>query len=202
MQNAVVAIRRAGSFHLHATTTQDNQTAVFVQDVGRSQGIQEITIGKQRATIIVIGAVAYLRANRLALLRFIGFPASVADRLHDRWVSFVPTDSPYTDIAASVTLDSALNEIAINGAITMTPEMVVLGRRVVGLHGNGLMNGAETLYVPTTGTPLPVQEILSVRGSSETIVFSRWGETVTVKKPTDVIPFRSVVGSSGGGQTV
>jgi len=201
MLNVVVAVRRAGSFHLRATSTQNGTTAVFVQEVGSRQGIQNITIGKQHATIVVINAVAYLRANKLALLQFMGFPAAIADRLHDRWISFTPTDAPYTDIAASVTLDSALNEIAIDGPVTKTAETTVLGRRVVGLTGNGFMNGKETLYVPATGTPFPVQEILSISGGSEAIVFSHWGETVRVAKPTSVIAFSSVVRSSGEGQT-
>jgi len=202
MQSVVVAIRKAGSFHLRATSTHDGQTALFVQDVGRTQGIQQITIGRQRVTIIVINGVAYQRANRLALTQFMGFPADIANRLQNRWVSFVPTDQPYTDIAASVTLDSALNEIALTGAVMVSKATTVLGRSVIGLSGTSRLNGAETLYIPTSGTPLPVQEVLTLNGDKETITFSRWGESVAVTKPTGVIAFSSVVRSSGGGQTV
>lgn len=202
MQSVVVAIRQAGSFHLRATSTHNGQTAVFVQDIGRTQGRQSITIGRQRVTILVINSVAYQRANGLALRQFMGFPADVASRLQDRWVSFVPTDGPYTDIAASVTLDSALNEIALDGAITVSKPTTILGRSVVGLSGTSRMNGTETLYVPTSGPPLPVQEVLTQNGDTETITFSGWGERVVVTKPTGVIAFSSVVTSSGGGQTV
>ena len=202
MQSVVVAVRHAGSFHLRATTVHRGATVVFVQDVGRTAGVQDITIGAQRARILVINGVAYLRANRPALVQFMGFPSAVADRLHDRWVSFMPTDAPFTDIAASVTLDSALNEIAIKGAVTLTKQTSVLGQRVVGLTGNAVMSGTETLYVPASETPLPVQEILSANGDRETITFSKWGEIVRVTKPSGAIAFSSVVPSSGGGQTV
>src|SRR5438445_9097898 len=57
-QQVVEAIRTAGSFHLSSVSKHGTQTATFVQDVGLTQGTQEITIGPEHASIRVIGSVA------------------------------------------------------------------------------------------------------------------------------------------------
>jgi len=197
-QQVVDGIRTAGSFHMVSVTKHGKQTATFVQDVGRTQGTQDITIGAQHVSIRVIAGVAYVRANRLALLNFLGFPASIADRLHDRWVSFTSTDPGYTDISAAVTLDSAITEIAITGAVAKTPVTTVLGQSVFGLTGTAGGGGTETLYVRASGTPLLVQQRAVNKGDTQVVTFSRWGERVLVAKPSGAIAFSSIVGSSGG----
>jgi len=181
-----------------SVTKHGKQTATFVQDVGRTQGTQDITIGAQHVSIRVIAGVAYVRANRLALLNFLGFPASIADRLHDRWVSFTSTDPGYTDISAAVTLDSAITEIAITGAVAKTPVTTVLGQSVFGLTGTAGGGGTETLYVRASGTPLLVQQRAVNKGDTQVVTFSRWGERVLVAKPSGAIAFSSIEGSSGG----
>ncbi len=197
-QQVVEAIRAAGSFHLVSVSKHGKQTATFIQDVGLTQGTQDITIGAEHVSIRVISRVAYVRANRLALLNFIGFPASIANRLHDRWVSFTPTDPGYSDIAASVTLESAITSIAITGAVTKTPETTVLGQQVFGLTGAANGGGTETLYVRASGTPLPVQVRAVSKGDTQVVTFTKWGERVLVARPAGAIAISSVTGSSGG----
>jgi len=197
-QQVLDAIRTAGSFHLSTVSYHGKQSATFIQDVGETQGMQNITIGAEQTSIRVIAKVAYVRANRLALLKFFGFPASIADRLHDRWVSFTAADRPYAEIASSVTLESALTEFAITGAITKTPVTTVLGQSVFGLTGTANGGGSETLYVRASGAQLPVQERVTDKGDTLVVTFSKWGERVLVAKPKDSISFSSVVGSSAG----
>jgi hypothetical protein len=197
-EQVVEAIRAAGSFHLVSVTKHGKQTATFVQDVGLTQGTQDITIGAERVSIRVIAGVAYVRANRLALLNFLGFPASIADRLHDRWVSFSSSDPGYSDISAAVTLDSAITEIAITGAVTKTPVTTMLGQSVFGLTGAANGGGTQTLYVRASGTPLLVQVRAVHKGDTQLATFSKWGERVLVAKPAGAVTFSSVAGSSGG----
>ncbi|MGZ4119352.1 MAG: hypothetical protein ACXVQS_01705 [Actinomycetota bacterium] len=199
-QQVLDAIRAKGSFHLHAIASQQGQSAIFDQDVGTTQGTQRITIGAQRAEIRMIGTRLYLFANRAALAQFMGFPAQLATRLQDRWVSFAPTDAPYKDIAASLTLDSAMTEIAMSGTLAKTSETTIDGVRVVGLTGTANGGGAETLYVHATGDPLPVSERVSDQGNSVTTTFSAWGEPVNVATPKGSVSYLSVAGSSGGTQ--
>lgn len=199
-QQALDAVRSKGSFHMHAESTHQGQTAIFVQDVGTTQGRQLITIGTQRAEIRMIGTALYLLANRAALTQFMGFPAALATRLQDRWVSFAPADAPYGDIAASLTLDSALTEIAMSGAVTKTAAATVDGVQVVGLTGTANGGGTETLYVRATGDPLPVSEKVVNQGDTLTTTFSAWGEKVVVARPSSSLSFASVAGGSGGTQ--
>jgi hypothetical protein len=197
-EQVVEAIRTAGSFHLVSVSKHGTQTATFVQDVGLTQGTQDITIGAEHVSIRVIQGVAYVLANRLALLKFLGFPTALADRLHDRWVSFTTGDPGYSDVSAAVTLDSALTEITITGAVTKTPETTILGQRVFGLTGTPNGGGTETPYVRVTGPLLPVQERAVAKGDTQVVTFTKWGERVLVAKPKGAIAFSSVVGSSGG----
>lgn len=197
-QTVLAAIRDAGSFHLVSVSKHGKQTATFIQDVGSTQGTQDITIGAQHTVIRVVRGVAYVRANRPALINFLGFPARVADRLHDRWVSFTPADAPFSDIAAAVTLDSAITDFALTGAITKTSTTTILGQTVFGLTGKGSGGETETVYVRANGPPLPVQTRGTFKTDTQVVTFSRWGERVTVAVPRNAIAFASVVGSSGG----
>ncbi len=198
MERALEAARTRGSFRIVSTLKFQGKTATFVNDVAAKRGKQDITIGVQHAEIRILKSVAYLRANRAALLNFLGFPASIADKMTDRWVRFEATDTGYADIAESVTLDSALNDIALSAPLAKTAARTVAGRRAIGITGKAIDDGSGTLYVALSADHLPIQETNKSKDGTGVITFSFWGETVSVSAPPKPIAFSSIAGSSGG----
>jgi hypothetical protein len=193
MQTALDAARAQSSFRMVSRGTARGGSITFVNDVAARRGNQMITSGGQRARIIVIDDVAYLRANLAALRGFFDVPASLASRMAGKWISFVPSDPPYQEVAETVTLDSALEDLKLSGRLQRAGQKTIEGQRVVVITGTALDKSKGTLYVSTEGNHLPVEEVTT--NGTRTVVFSRWAQSVTVDSPPNALPYSNLVGT-------
>ncbi len=199
LAEARAAAETAGSVHYVQTGRTTRQAAMNIGDVSSSTGHDVITISDgSRATALLIGDVAYLRANLVALTGFFLLPDTTASRIAGRWISVRSGTAGYQrlwdGLEFEMTTGSVLDAVTPAGPLTRTPTKTIDGRLVVGVHGKapawtGAAPGTtETLYVAATGQPLPVSCQESYRSSQVTTVFSRWGETVRVTAPPGVTP--------------
>jgi len=201
---AFAAAESAGSVHVAMTGWSGPISTVYSADVSASAGRQVITVtGGGQATVLDVAGVGYVDGNRLALVRLFGFPAAEASRLAGRWVSFRSGNPGYQSVVAAATLGSAVNSLAMSGRLTSTGPRRVGGQPVVGVRGtatpstSGLPATKAMLYVATTGRLLPVSYQEAGGNTRLSVVFSRWGETVSVTAPRDAVPITSVTPGPG-----
>ena len=204
LQTAWRDARARGSVHEGESATVGKLMITFSDDVAAQQGEQDIhLVGIGEVRTVVVGGVAYfIGETKAVLVRYLGFPASVAATLRGRWVS-VPRSSSaaYATVASDVTLSSALSTLAPpKGArLTAAAPSRLHGEAVVGIRaqisgGTKQPAASATLYVSTSSDPLPVEVDASSSQGHSTTVLSRWGERLAIKPPTGAIPLSTLAG--------
>jgi hypothetical protein len=199
LAEARAAAETAGSVSYVQTGRTSQETGMNIADVAAGKGHDVMTLSNgAQASVLVVGSIAYLRANLVALTGFFLLPGTTAARMANRWISVRSGTSAdrqlWDDLSFEMTTGSVLGALTPVGPLTRTPVSRVDGRLVVGVHGKvrpgtGAAPGSiETLYVAATGLPLPVSCTEVYRSSRVTTVFSRWGETVQVTAPLAATP--------------
>jgi hypothetical protein len=206
LKQAFADARAERSFHLVSTEAGGGGLhASFVQDVGVGVGRQHIANPQGVvADVEVTGGHAYFAGNRTALVKYFGFPESIASTIGSRWVSLSQSDSGYRTVAANVTMQTALTGLGPVGTLTVGPRTTIDGHTVVGVSGRapGLPAGAkgsETAYVTDTHHPLPVVIAGAITQSphprvSTQTTFSHWGEPLSIPAPADSVAYDSLGG--------
>jgi hypothetical protein len=192
-----------------AGSAEDDQsgrtTSEAFSDVGTSSsaaGRQVITTtAGVRATVLLIGDVAYLDGNLAALTTFFRLPATTASRVANKWISVDSRSRGYAslwrELSLGMTVSSVVAELTPVGSLAKTTPRTMDGRLVVGVRGmapawTGDPRGTTaTLYVAATGQPLPVSCQQDYRSYRVTTVFRRWGEKVQVTAPHGATPIPS-----------
>lgn len=218
------AAEASGSFHYVSVSSGTIQghavTATQSGDVGRGEGVQYMTSPLGDYEVIVIHSDAYLKANLTMLENNFGYSPSLAAPLVNRWIAFTPSDSPYSAIAADVTMATTWNDPSDSPSdgLPQTPESVsslstVNGESVqsvrYSIHGNSKAAdapyaGTETVFFSASDPHLPsyLTEQLSgtanQQSSTETVkvTFTQWGESVNVTTPSGSIPYSLLPGST------
>jgi hypothetical protein len=180
-----------GSAHEAESWKTSKATGTYSDDVGLSEGRQRIVVsGGVQAQTVIVGGTAYMSGNQAAFVQFFGFPAALARTIGTRWVSIPRSNSAYATVAHDATLPSALADVTPSGHLTDSAAQVD-GVDAVAIRGANTTLGAGsfTLYVSGANTPLPLRATFSgTKGTSATLVFSDWGETLALKPPADSIP--------------
>jgi hypothetical protein len=188
-----------GWVHIDQTFSRSGKTIDLSQDSGPARGRQTVTIGTAHATVVVIDDVAYVNADAAALHDYLGL-ASTSASFAGKWLSIRHSDNQYVAVVAGVTLADALKADTIVAPFTMKAPTVVDGQHVIAITGTAQTTGgaplSATLYVPVSGTVLPVAFDVSAADTIDRSVFSRWGTAVSFSAPPNPIPFSSIV--SGG----
>jgi hypothetical protein len=199
MAEALRAVRAAGSVHVVAHTTSGSKAVTFTDDISATAGRELITTyGGGRATFLLIAGVGYLRGNAAALENYYGFPASVADQVNGRWISFRHGDQGYQQLTSQLRFPFFLEEISLEAPLARHGSSLVADQPAVGVHGTvSAASGAPpgsmaTLYVASTGRPLPLSIIDDIPGTRSHATFSNWGETVQLAPPANSIPGSSL----------
>ena len=213
----------SGSFHYTGVSSGEvggrAVTATQIGDVGRAEGVQYQTSALGDYEVIVVNSMAYMKPDLTMLENEFGYSPSEAAPYVNRWISFTSSDSPYSSVAADVTMETTWNnpsESPTDG-LPHTPESVsgvstLNGRSVqsvrYSLHGttkaaSASYSGTETIFFSTTGPHLPTQltgqlsGAINQQSTSETlkVTFSRWGEPVSITTPTGSIPYSTLPGT-------
>ncbi len=168
----------------------------ITQDAGPMGGHQMVTAGAARAQVIVTGGTAFVQGNSKAVTSYLGFAASEATALANRWISIQPTEQPYPAVSLGVSLSSALGEVSLTGKLSETLQTTKAGQAVIGIQGTSAspdgVRSPATLYI-ATGSDLPVEfDTSPAANTSEQVNFSNWGNPVSVSAPTGAVAYSAI----------
>jgi len=191
---SVLATARAQqSVHYVAASTIGTVRTRLVCDVGLTEGSQQITFtqGKKsgKVTVLVSAGTAYIRGDAFTLTTYLGFKQAGATKVAGQWVQIPHGDRSYASIAEAVTLSSTIDELRLNGPLTLLPASTVAGQKVVGIRGKTVAKppAAGIVYVSTQPKPLPVGQIETIGGGLAEMLFSHWNEQVHVAVPANPV---------------
>jgi hypothetical protein len=189
----------AGRSHRSVHYVSDSSSAgirvTMVGDAAIDRGVQRITYRKAgktgHVTVLVVANTAYIRGDAFTLRSYLGFAPGDATEFAGKWIKIPHDAGSYATIAAGVRLASTIDEIRVPGHLHALRARTVGGTRVVGVAGTSHGSGGtttETLYVRSSGSPLPVEETARQGSNSFTVTFANWDEPVHVSAPGHVAP--------------
>jgi hypothetical protein len=195
IDSEATATATAASWAHANTTARAGSLSITSSGVaGPSAGQEVVSVnGAGQATLTVIAGVGYVRGSAAVLRNFLNLPAADS-RLAHKWIVFRPGAPGYQQVVPGVTLDSFLTELMPTGPLTKTGRITMDGQPVIGVRGKApasaeMPAGAtDTLYVAATGRPLPVACVEAVSTGQVSVVFSEWGQAVTLTKPRHTVP--------------
>lgn len=214
-QAAMNAVGKKG-VHFDSTASQNGVTIKVVGDTGSTSGVQKLVVhnslGTERMTALVVGPTGYIKGNAAALEHVIGLATAKASKYSGKWLSFATSNSRGLNQLVTGLLNSEVaSELKMSGPYHYGSATTVQGQRALAIHGfESTQSGSKittVLYVPATGTPLPIKEITnpgSKGGTSAihgTVTFTHWGQKKTQKKPAHSVSLLKLVPPASGSTT-
>jgi hypothetical protein len=214
----------SGSFHYSSVSSGTvggrPVTGIQTGDTGRAEGVQYLTSPLGDYEVIVVNSMAYMKGNLTMLENNFGYSPSEAAPYVDKWISFTPSDSPYTAVAADVTTETTWSNpsesptdglphtpVSVSGVSTLKGESVQ--SVLYSLHGtdkatNSSYSGTETIFFLAASPHLPTSITEHLSGTTNqqpsidnaAVTFSQWGDPVDVSAPAGSIPFSTLPGST------
>ena len=191
------AMATTNGWRVHYSSSSDASHVPFLEsgDAGPASGTQAILVGQgaslDRATLIVIGDLTFVKGNELAMEDLTGLPPAEAATTMDHWVAFSSTNPAYSQVVVGVRSHDVAQEVALKGPYSLGRPRQLGGASVDAVRGTLHLQGEKTmdavLYVRAAGRHLLVEEdTVDAHGTpngAEHIVFSRWGESVRPRAP-------------------
>ena len=213
-QAAMKAVGTQG-VHFSSTATQSGVTIAVQGDTGSTVGAQKLVVKNgnltERLSALLVGSTGYINGNATALHHVIGLTSGQSSKYAGRWLSF-PTSNSGLDELVSGLLDSQVSsELQMSGPYRYSTATTVNGKSALAIHGSqGTQSGGKVpvvLYVPATGTPLPIEEVTNPNGQGGksairgTVDFSAWGEKTSEKAPSHSVSLLKLVPGSTSSAT-
>jgi hypothetical protein len=203
------------SVHFQTNVTEGNVTLQQIGDAGAHSGSQTLTIHNGSATeqmsAEVVGKTGYVKGNSTALRNIIGLTPAQTKKYGGKWLSFPMSNSTLAQLAAGLLGSQVATELSFTGPYSFASDATVNGQSATGVVGRvSESNGswvAEVLYVPSTGKPLPIEEVTNphVKAGASTVhgkvTFSNWGEHVAVSAPAHSTSLLKLAPVSSSGAT-
>jgi hypothetical protein len=213
-QDAVKAATNQ-SVHFQTDVTQGNVTLQQSGDAGATSGSETLTVHNgtktEHMSTEVVGKTGYVKGNTTGLQNILGLTAAQAHKYANKWLSFPMSNSNLAQLAAGLLKSQVATELSFSGPFTFASDATVNGQHTIGVKGSVSTNTGssvpEILYVPSTGKPLPIEEVTNpaAKGHSSTIhgtvSFSNWGEPVAVRAPAHSVSLSKLAPTSSSGAT-
>ena len=193
-------------WRVHYSSKSDAAHTPFTEsgDAGPASGTQAILVGQgsslDRATLIVIGDLTFVKGNEVAMEDLTGLPPAEAATTMGHWVVFSSNNPSYSQVVVGVRSHDVAQEVALKGPYSLGHSRQIDGSPVDALRGTVQLQGEKrmdaVLYVRASGRHVLVEEdTVDTHGSpngAEHIVFSRWGESVRPEAPDATFTLGSV----------
>ena len=200
------AMATTNGWRVHYSSSSDTSHVPFLEsgDAGPASGTQAILVGQgaslDRATLIVIGDLTFVRGNELAMEDLTGLPPAEAATTMGHWVVFSSNNPAYSQVVVGVRSHDVAQEVALKGPYSLGRPRRLGGSSVDAVRGMLDLQGEKSmdavLYVRASGRHLLVEEdTVDAHGApngAEHIVFSRWGESVRPRAPVASFTLGSV----------
>jgi hypothetical protein len=192
---ATAAAMAASWVHANLTAKAGSTSITSSGVAGPNAASESVEVaGAGHATELLIAGAVYVRGSSATVLKgFLQLP-SVDSRLIHKWIVFRPGDPSYQQVVSGMTLGSFLTQVMPTGSLTKTGRTTMDGQAVIGVRGKApastqMPAGAtDTVYIAATGKPLLVASVESVSTAQIDVVFSQWGQAVTLQKPRHTVP--------------
>ncbi|HWF15193.1 MAG TPA: hypothetical protein VG244_03340 [Acidimicrobiales bacterium] len=211
------AVKAAGNKTVHfvSVVTQGNVTLHVTGDAGSSSGAQTLTVHNGKATELmsaeIVGSTGYVNGNSTGLQNVIGLTKAQSKKYAGKWLSFPTSNTALAQLVSGLLKSQVATELGIDGPFTYATAATVSGHHAVAIKGSvSTSNGGkatEILYVPSSGTPLPIEEVTNPGASANssslhgTVTFSNWGEKTSVKAPAHSTSILKLAPPSSSGAT-
>jgi hypothetical protein len=208
------AIKAVGTkgVHFESTALQNGVSLVVVGDTGTTSGAQQLTVKKGSTTehmsALVVGPTGYIKGNQAALHNVIGLTSAQAAKYANQWLSFPTSNSSLAELVSGLLNSQVASELQMSGPFTYGPATTVHGQHALLVRGFvSSESGGKVptvLYVPATGSPLPIQEVTNpTKGSGSSIIqgtvaFTKWGESTNEKPPAHSQSLLKVIPPTSG----
>jgi hypothetical protein len=157
-------------------------------DSALKYGDQVQTLDGGTETTRLIGKKLYMFANARAYQEDFGVKKPT---LANEWVQVPSTNKNYGNIADAILVPSVMQQLVDVGSLKETGEVTVDGKTALALRGDAGASGTETVYVSISAPYLPIAVVADAtedgRKITNDLVFSKWGEKFTVKKPSKYV---------------
>jgi hypothetical protein len=200
------AMATTNGWRVHYSSSSNASHTRFSEsgDAGPASGTQAILTGQgssvDRASLIVIGDLTFVKGNQLAMEDLTGLSATEAATVMGHWVAFSSTNPAFSQVVVGVRSHDVAQEVALKGPYTLGRSRQLHGASVDALRGTLKLQGEKrmdaVLYVRAAGRHLLVEEdTVNTHGTpngAEHIVFSKWGESVRPNAPEAAFTIGSV----------
>jgi hypothetical protein len=190
LADSKAAAKDASSVHVHGTIVSDGRPLkIDLRIDGSKGGKGTLTINGSNVDLVRIGDTAYIRGSE-AFYRQVAGPAAAA-LLKGKWLKASAKTGDLASLADLTAMGTLFNQaLKPEGSISKGGESTVDGQKVIAIKDAD----RGTLYVATTGDPLPI-EITRPSGSSGGAVhFDDWNEDVALEAPKGAIDLSSLGG--------
>jgi hypothetical protein len=200
------AMATTEGWRVHYSSSSNASHTTFTEsgDAGPASGTQALLGGQgtslDRATLIVIGDLTFVKGNEVAMEDLTGLSPAEAATTMGQWVVFSSNNPAYAQVVVGVRSHDVAQEVALNGPYTLGPSRQLHGSPVDAVRGTLQLQGEKktgaVLYVRASGPHVLVEEdTVDAHGTpngAEHIVFSRWGESVRPQAPDATFTLGSV----------
>jgi hypothetical protein len=150
-------------------------------EAGLETGQGTLRINGGLVSLRLVSGTLYFNAD-LKGLTGLGVSKASASGAAGKWIGGQASTSPLSAFVSFADLVTAL--LRPNGGVTTGPTKTIHGVRALALI-NKAKKGGGTLYVATSGEPLPVEAVNAK--THEVLSFSNWGAALSVLPPPKAI---------------
>ena len=210
------ALKAVGSqgVHFSSVAKQSGAELDVSGDAGATAGAQTLVVKNKNLTehvnALVVGSTGYVKGNEAALAHVIGLTTAESKKYANKWLSFPTSNQSLGELVGGLLSSQVEKELEIGGPYTFGKSATVGGVKATAIRGSvATESGSKVpvvLYIPASGTPLPIQEVTNVGGKSSsgivgTVTFSHWGENKSQTAPTHTTSLLSLVPASSSSTT-
>ncbi len=214
LYQAALKATTAKTVHFVSYASENGVAIRVTGDAGPNSGTQSLTVTKGNTTEKVkaktVGAIGFVQGNSTALRNVLGLTAAQSRTYAGKWLSFPSSNSAFDDLLGGLLSAEIPQELQLGGTLRYDPATKIGGQPALAIRGQvSTVTGKkvpEVLYVPASGTPLPLAEVTnpgapkaaSIHGQ---LVFTHWGERLTVHAPSHTVSLLTLAPTATSGAT-
>jgi hypothetical protein len=213
--NAALKAVGVKGVHFSSVAKQNGAELDVSGDAGKTSGVQTLVVksskATERMTALVVGATGYVKGNEAALANVIGLTKAESSKYANKWLSFPTSNQGLGELVGGLLSSQVSKELEIGGPYTLGKSATIAGQDATAIKGAVANdNGGKVpvvLYIPSSGTPLPIQEVTNAGNSGGSsaihgvVTFSHWGENKSQTAPANAFSLLKLVPASSGSTT-
>jgi len=187
------AIAKQTAVHVVVASKSSTSKSSVVVDIGTKRGIETITSGADRVTIMVTPTYAYLTGNAGGLTAMMGLTPAQQSRVGRKSISMKAGTVPYKNFKSNLTfgiLSAVLPSVSGTKLSSGTGANAKNFQLMWSTKAVGTSPATKSVLVISSGSKrLPVVEYISSSTGSGMTTFSKWGERIHTPTPSATITY-------------